>query len=293
MVAQPNSGINIGINSVSLDSKPGPNDPVFGRMKYEWYTEVFSPSEVEWLVRSGYSFTAALTGSQRDKRYFLSCQHVCLDFDTDDERSLAANVAAMDIVWRYGSFIYTTMSHTEETPRCRVFFCLSEPLTEPSLYEECLAGMLGHFPYADQTVGDATRLYYGSKGCVITPLRGEMELPVDTFLRYGTEYRQRRDAEAQARALMARANAQRYGNNGDPVTYRGRIGALLVQDVLTAPKGQRNNTYHRKGVKARERLPHDEFLLVLEDMHNAAIANDMPEAEARKTKRQILKGAQL
>jgi hypothetical protein len=261
-------------------------------MMYAWHNESVSPSDMEWYVSSGYSYTSALTHTQRDKQYFLSAQHVCLDFDTDDEHSLMYAVADLEFVKEYGSFIYTTMSHTLATPRCRVMFFLSEPMTDAALYEQCVRGMLHYFTLADQSTKDATRLYYGSKGCDIHVLRGKMELPLDVFLEWGKQEQARDDEEAEVRRIVARANAQKYGSNGDSTTYRGKLGPMLVQDVLNAPEGERNHTYFLKGVKARERLDHSEFLNVLEDLSNAALAIGLTDREVAKTKRQILKGNQ-
>lgn len=283
--------LEIGINSIALDCKPKGNDPVFSRMRQAWRTEEVAPVDMEYYVQAGYTFTAALTGAQRDKQFFLSCQHVCLDFDTDDERSTLAAVSALPGVSKYGSFLYTTMSHTPEAPRCRAVFFLSEPMTDKSEYEACVRGMLARYDYADPIAKDATRIYFGSKGCELRILREEMVLPIDVFRQWGQEHKERQERMGRLNQMRANANARIFGK--ESTTYKGTLGPKLVDDVRTAPKGSRNSTFYTKGIKARQRFDPAEAEHWIGLMKEAAIANDLSEREADTAYNSIMRSVLL
>lgn len=119
-------------------------------------------------VYRGHAFTPVYHG-RRKKANFVAAGHIALDFDTQDARSALETLAADEFAWLFASFAYTTPSHTPERPKSRLVFVFDAPLNDLERYETLYQALLWKFPAADQSTGDALRLFYGSAGCAVWP----------------------------------------------------------------------------------------------------------------------------
>src|SRR5690606_36496793 len=86
-----------------------------------------SPVKLVSLIHKGHAYTT------QHKRYrkadnFLCGQHLALDLDTEDERSSFDYLLQREFIAHNASFLYTTASHTEQNPKCRVVFVLDRPI---------------------------------------------------------------------------------------------------------------------------------------------------------------------
>jgi hypothetical protein len=98
----------------------------------------------------------------RLNRHFQSAQYIPLDFDTGDERSTFDYLLADPCIVTYCSFIYTTLNHSEESPKCRAVFITDTPFTDPTCYRLAKRSFMARFPWGDASVNDPSRLFYGT-----------------------------------------------------------------------------------------------------------------------------------
>jgi hypothetical protein len=87
-------------------------------------------------------------------RHFQSAQHIALDFDTGDERSIFQYLLDIPSISGYGAFLYTTLSHSDESPKCRVVFITDAPFTSPDNYRLAKRALMAKFPWSDASVND-------------------------------------------------------------------------------------------------------------------------------------------
>lgn len=287
MIQQGQPDVKLSINSVALESKPGKDDPVWKQMANTWVTTTVSPGQLSRYVIKGHSFSAALTSTYRSTANFESIQHVCLDFDTEDDRSSIPALLADPFISKYASFIYTTMSHTPEKPRARAVFVLSHAILDYDLYRDCMSGLLSQYPDADQKCKDAVRWHLGSHGCSGKVI-GSV-LPIARFLELGAKHRKE---EEQRKRILSFVNQHKYNNNSDTDTYHGKLGDLLVSDVENAQVGNRNNTFYTKGVKARARLGAEGAMPYIDRMRAAMLSKPgVTEHEVETTYQSILRSS--
>lgn len=91
----------------------------------------------------------------------MCAQHIGVDFDDETEASTIEQQLKSRFVQRYASLIYTTQSHTEEKPRCRIIFLTDEPEYNADSHRartRTVCSLLG----ADVSATEPTRAFYGS-----------------------------------------------------------------------------------------------------------------------------------
>ena len=130
----------------------------------------FSNREIETdmlmqAVYDGRSITTWHKNNWRHSDNFVCGQHIGLDFDTCDQASSIAHLVQDKFILRYGAFVYTTMSHTDEAPRARAIFVLDQPIMQAKNYALAASALLWLFGTADKQCRDAARFFYGSQGC--------------------------------------------------------------------------------------------------------------------------------
>ena len=138
-------------------------------------------------IAQGYSFTAVLGGCQgiccgtwctepdhkepdhcgrphgyRKNQHFQSAQFIAPDFDTGDDRSTFDYLLEQPNVAQFGTFLYTTLSHTPETPKARVVFLTDAPFTCSDHYRRAKRAVMAQMPWGDASVHDPSRLFYGT-----------------------------------------------------------------------------------------------------------------------------------
>lgn len=99
-----------------------------------------------------------------------------------DADSKEATMSLTDILNRcnaYGvhpAFIYTSFSHTEETPKYRVVFVAPVAITHSRIRDVIQLALMRIFPEFDQSVKDAARMFYGGKEIVHSDYEAELNI---------------------------------------------------------------------------------------------------------------------
>lgn len=215
---------------------------------FRWYNGRFAnvditAQEVATAVSSGFGYAAQHKGYRHQKN-FTAAQHIDLDFDTCDYRSTIDYL--LDDFVRYAggaAFIYTTASHTEERPKARIFFELSEPITNPAYYAELRAALLFAYDWADQVNKDPARISYGAAGCKVHWLGHVLDVE-DAHQRFVLPYREYQQARKDAAVLAIVEPLELQGDNLQAAFLRGKLDYLLDQ-VRGAPDGQKYHTLQR------------------------------------------------
>lgn len=113
-------------------------------------------------IYMGKPFTTWHSNNWRDSKNFMYGHHLGIDFDTEDERSSITTLLKDPFVQKYASILYTTPSHTMDTPRARVVFLLEQPIHQAKNYTMAAASLLWLFSSADRQCKDAVRFFYGA-----------------------------------------------------------------------------------------------------------------------------------
>ena len=164
-----------------------PAERRWGKYNGSFIAEEHTPISLLDQITQGYSFTAVLGGCQgaccgawctkpdhkvpdhcgrpngyRRNQHFQSAQFIALDFDTGDERSTFSYLVDQPLVAQFGTFLYTTLSHTSEIPKARVVFITGTAFTQPDNYRRAKRAVMARLPWGDASVHDPSRMFYGS-----------------------------------------------------------------------------------------------------------------------------------
>jgi hypothetical protein len=132
--------------------------------------------------------------------------------------------------------MYTTPSHSLESPRARVVFVLSTPIHSGNAYEGFMLTLVDMFG-SDQVCKDATRIFYGSSGCDIR-IFGNV-LPLKMF-----EYKYVRPYAKELQRKQAEREELRKNNKNIVVNGSGTYVMNLqmnrkIQELVSTPPGSR------------------------------------------------------
>lgn len=119
------------------------------------------PFAVMMQIIQGYAYTTQHE-RYRKAENFICGQHLATDHDTGDSNSSIAVLAEHPFVKEHAYAIYTTPSHTEESPRARVIYFLDEPIFNPDGYARLASALCYHFEDADPSTKDACRIFFGN-----------------------------------------------------------------------------------------------------------------------------------
>lgn len=164
-----------------------PADCNWGRYHAGFKLEQLTPYQLAANVYRGYAFCPVYEGSRKQTN-FSRAWHVAFDFD---DASLEM-VSELPWVGWFASFGYTTPSHTEDQPKCRVVFVFDEPIRETVRYRDLYHALAWRFHLdgieTDPACKDVLRLYYGSPGCEVWTNWSVLPAdPQDAFIRQWRE----------------------------------------------------------------------------------------------------------
>jgi hypothetical protein len=218
--------ISISINP-NIIGKPG-NPAPWRKINNGFYPVDLETPEIIERIQWGYAYTTVhrrvspgLSPSGKPKTFrcadnFVSGQHVCLDFDSEDERSDPRTLLRRDFITSSASFIHTTASHRPEAPRCRVFFQLSEPIADAGKYSGIVAGLISYFNMVpDRHCTDPVRIFYGAVDCEVHEVGKTLDISV---------------ANALAKAAGREAKKRRRTGRGMATNVSTEL--TLVRDAL-------------------------------------------------------------
>jgi hypothetical protein len=192
-------GYKIAFSTMALDSKIPQGDASWQSFNDSFENMELDSLEIANLIYLGHPFTTQHEhkriwipnskmqagghwSAYRRMENYICGQHIAIDFDTEDMRSSLSHLVQDKFIQKYAHLIYTTPSHTPETPRARVFFTLDTPIMQAKNYALGAAALLWLFGTADRQCKDPCRFFYGSKDCEIEYLSNELPLGVVKML---------------------------------------------------------------------------------------------------------------
>lgn len=187
----------LAVSQFELPVKLQSGDPQWPAFNASFVNHELSATDIQDVVYAGWSITTQLKAPWRTTENYLRGQHIGLDFDTEDERSTLATLAQDRFISKYGSFVHTTRSHTEEKPRARVVFLLDQPIYQGKNYALAATALIWLFGSADRQCKDCVRFFYGAQYQEQVPI-GNV-LPLEVVQRLIGQYQETGQREKRAR----------------------------------------------------------------------------------------------
>ena len=136
---------------------------------YGWQNiEAEWPDVFELITVDGYATSAELSSDRRAEETFVSRELIMVDVDSGMTIQELLN---NDFYNEHAAGFYTTPSHTDEAHRFRIMFRLATPITDATRLQKLNKMLLRVFTQADAACKDATRIFYGTPGCVVKEQR--------------------------------------------------------------------------------------------------------------------------
>lgn len=176
----------IAVSRYTVKRKIPYSDPFWPRFNAGFENQALHAPQIAECIWNGQPVTTQHAHNWRKIENYLCGQHLALDFDTEDERSTLPLLMKDKFISKYAAFLHTTISHTPEKPRARVFFVLDTPIMQPKNYVLSATALLWLFGTADPRCKDAVRFFYGAPNCEIELLGNE--LPMDVLKKLIREY---------------------------------------------------------------------------------------------------------
>ena len=140
----------------------------WGRYHAGFKQTTMSPYDLAANVYRGWAFCPVYNGTRKQTN-FSEAWHIAFDCD---QSSLEA-VQSLAWVDHFASFGYTTPSHTDDAPRCRVVFVFDQPITDGDAYRQLYFALAWRFQVdgiaTDPACKDLLRVYFGSPHCAVWP----------------------------------------------------------------------------------------------------------------------------
>ena len=155
----------IAISNYALSAKIPPGSDLWRPFNASFQNNEVGTDLLMQAVYDGRLITTWHRNNWRHSDNYVCGQHIGLDFDNCDETSSLATLVKDKFILRYGAFVYTTMSHTDEAPRARAIFVLDQPIMQAKNYALAASALLWLFGTADKQCKDPARFFYGSKNC--------------------------------------------------------------------------------------------------------------------------------
>ena len=155
----------IAVSKYVMDHKLLPGDPLWGKFNASFENVEAEALDIAGFVYSGRAITTQHKNNWRSSENYICGQYLGLDFDQGDKNSSIEYLKDDKFISRYSSFIYSTLSHTDEAPRSRVIFVLDTPIMQAKNYSLAATALLWLFGTADRQCKDAVRFFYGSPFC--------------------------------------------------------------------------------------------------------------------------------
>lgn len=123
--------------------------------------EEVTPELLANEVAKGKSFVAGIMkDNERKKRNLLYQQVIALDFD---DGTRIDDLVANEFIKEHASFIYMTLSNTDDFNKSRVVFILDKKLTSNEQIEQVYNKLFEIFPNVDKACKDSSRIFFGGK----------------------------------------------------------------------------------------------------------------------------------
>jgi hypothetical protein len=224
----------IAVSKMSLAHKIPPGDPIWPKFNASFENVEMETGEIVQALYDGFPVTTCHGNKWRVSTNYICGQHLGLDFDGGGV-TLDSLLRDKFIV-KYGAFVYTTMSHTEENPRCRAMFLLDQPIMQSKNYALAASALLWMYGAADRACKDSVRFWYGSPGCQFEYI--DNVLPLEVLRRTIQNY-QETGAEHKKQATA----------------YHAPVDQQEVSEALKLIPPQQ--------------IPYDEWLCILMAIHSA------------------------
>jgi hypothetical protein len=122
------------------------------------------PDVFELITVDGIATSAELTSDNRREDNFVSRDLIMVDIDS----GMTIGELLEDRFYnKYAAGFYATPSHQDHAHRFRIMFRLATPLTQASDVVKLNKMLMRRYTQADAACKDATRIFYGSPGCVL------------------------------------------------------------------------------------------------------------------------------
>jgi hypothetical protein len=178
----------VAVSAYALDHKIPPGDAFWPAFNASFVNRQVSRLDLVETIYTGHPITTWHRNHWRIGTNYECGQALGLDFDTEDDRSRLAALAADKFIARHGALIHTTTRHTPEKPRARVMFLLDTPIFQAANYTLAAQALLWLFGAADPHCKDAARFFYGAKGCQVEYF--ENVLPLATVKHLIAQYKE-------------------------------------------------------------------------------------------------------
>jgi hypothetical protein len=124
-----------------------------------FHPEIHMPESLLDEIAVGHSFCAVMS-SYRNSDNFVSSQTLALDYDSGNLS--IDELMADDFIANHASFIYSTLSHTEDNRKWRIVFVTTERISDHEVYRKAMTALLDRYEMTDQAIKDPARFLYGS-----------------------------------------------------------------------------------------------------------------------------------
>ena len=136
---------------------------------YGWQNiEADWPDVFELITTDGYATSAELSSDRRAEETFVSRELIMIDVDAGMR---IEDLFENPFYNEHAAGFYTTPSHTDLAHRFRIMFRLATPITDATRLQKLNKMLLRVFTQADAACKDATRIFYGTPGCVVREQR--------------------------------------------------------------------------------------------------------------------------
>jgi hypothetical protein len=153
----------ISVSNMCFHKKILPGDAIWPKFNSSFKNDQLETQQIIQIIYDGFPVTTWHKDHWRHSENYICGQHLGLDFDNGIVT--LESLMKDPFVTKYGAFVYTTMSHTEENPRCRAMFLLDQPIMQAKNYALAASALLWMFGSADRACKDAVRFWYGSPEC--------------------------------------------------------------------------------------------------------------------------------
>ncbi len=170
--------IKIAVSRYSLDHKIPSGHPAWAKFNASFDNVDIPADKIMDDIYAGHAVTTQHRNNWRTSANYLCGQHLALDFDSGDTRSEISTLVKDKFIAKYANFIHTTISHTPEAPRARVYFILDVPIMQARNYARAASALLWLFGAADRQCKDPARFFYGAPKCTIEPVYNFLPLDV-------------------------------------------------------------------------------------------------------------------
>jgi hypothetical protein len=168
----------IAVSQYILNRKIPAGDPAWAKFNAGFENYELGISRIVTAIYEGRAITTQHKDHWRTAANYLCGQHLGLDFDNGDVTSSIDHLLKDSFIGRYAAFLYSTISHKDESPRSRVIFLLDKPIVLSKNYSMAASALLWLFGTADRQCKDAVRFFYGAPGCRVEMVNNILPLEV-------------------------------------------------------------------------------------------------------------------